>query len=175
VVSALRSPAESFGPVRETVLPASKTELPEMLDLETGRILPQIPYENFKFRAPAIMNWIRSKGLDISCNVWPNGATCVTYDMCIVAVAGKCWDEITEEEILGNPALAPKAHSPRRLLVVAQNRSDTYIFRTGEGTSGILRIAGTCADRRGVKILYRLINSPKSATQVAPVWNMPPA
>jgi hypothetical protein len=165
--SRLSSPDGKFGPVRETVLPAAKSELPEILDLETGRIIPQMPLESFKFRADAIMAWIRSKGLDLSCNVWPSGATCVTYDMSIVAVAGKSWDEITEEELLGNPNLTPKRHSPRRLLVLGVNRPDTYIFRTGEGTLGMLRLVGVSEDRKGVKIRYKLINSSESGAHTA--------
>jgi hypothetical protein len=155
----LNSLGAKFGPVIETVLPAAKTEEPQMLDLETGRVQPQKPFEHFNFRADAIMAWIRSNGLDISCNVWSTGAACVTYDMSVVAVTGKCWEGATEEELRGNPALAPKRHSPRRLLVLGQNRPDTYIFRTGEGTLGILQIVGLSSDGQGVKIRYKLIRN----------------
>lgn len=158
VTASLGRPGAKFGPTIETVLPAAKTNEPEILDLETGRMTRQEPLERFKFRADAIMNWIRAKGLDISCNIWSTGATCITYDMTTVGVAGKCWDKITEEEILGNAALAPKSHSPRRLLVLGKNRPDTYIFRTGEGTLGILQIVGLSEHRGGVKIRYKMIN-----------------
>jgi hypothetical protein len=162
VASSLGRLGAKFGPTIETVLPAAKTEEPEMLDLETGRLTRQEPFERFKFRADGIMRWIRSKGLDISCNVWSTGATCVTYDMTTVAVAGKCWDEITEEEIIGNPALALKRHSPRRLLVLGGSHPDTYLFRTGEGTLGILQIVGLSGHGQGVNIRYKLINPVKS-------------
>lgn len=152
-----------FGPVREIVLPGTTTHEPEILDLETGRFTRHEPLERFKFRAPAIMAWIRSKGLDISCNVWSSGAACVTYDMNIVAVNGKCWDELREDELISNPALAPGRHAPRRLLVLGRNRPDTYIFRTGEGALGMLQIVGMSQDGRGVKIRYKLIEPGKSA------------
>lgn len=162
----LTSAGGKFGPMREIVLPGATTREPEMLDLETGRSVAQEPFERFKFRAAAIMAWIRSKGLDISCNVWSSGAACVTYDMSIVAVNGKCWDEITENELINNPALAPGRHAPRRLLVLGGNRPDTYIFRTGEGTLGMLQIVGMSQDRRGVKIRYKLIEPAQSLTNV---------
>ena len=164
--SAMSGPNGKFGPMIETVLPAAKTkgatDILDMLDLETGRALLQPPFEYFNSRADAIMAWIRSKGLDISGSVWSGGAACVTYDMTIVAVDGKCWEETTEEELLGNPALAIGRHSPRRLLVLGHNRPGTYMFRTGEGTLGMLRIVGVSPRGRGVNIRYKLINPAKS-------------
>jgi hypothetical protein len=160
---ALNGSSGKFGPMIETVLPAAKTErATDIMDLETGRALRQPPFEYFNSRADAIMAWIRSSGLDISCSVWPGGAACVTYDMTLVAVEGKRWEETTEEELLGNPALGPGRHSPRRLLVLGHNRPDTYMFRTGEGTLGMLRIVGLSQHGRGVKIRYKLVNPTKS-------------
>ena len=164
---ALTGPSGKFGRMIETVLPAAKPERPaDILDLETGRALPQPPLESFNSRADAIMGWIRSSGLDISCSVWSSGAACVTYDMTIIPVERKGWEETTEVELLDNPALAPGRHSPRRLLVLGPNRPDTYIFRTGEGTLGMLRIVGLSQDGQGVKIRYKLINPAKSLAVV---------
>ena len=133
---------------------------------QSRAVLPP-PDEDFNFRPDAIMAWIRSSGLDISCYVWSSGAACVTYDMTLVAVDGKCWEETTAEELLGNRALDPGRHAPRRLLVLGHNRPDTYLFRTGEGTLGMLRIVGLSQHGRGVKIRYKLIN-PTKPLSVAP-------
>ena len=166
-MAALIGPAGKFGPVKETILPAAEaTGRIEILDLETGHALLQEPFEHFNFRADAIMGWIRSHGLDISCNAWSGGGACVTYDMTVVAVESKRWHEATEQELIGNPVLAPVPHSPRRLLVVGQNRPDTYMFRTAEGTLGLLRIVGLSDDQRGVKIAYKLIQPAKSLSAV---------
>jgi len=165
--TALTGPSGKFGPVIETVLPPAKTNgTTEIFDLETGRVLLQPPFEHFNSRPDAIMGWVRSNGLDISCNVWSTGATCITYDMTVVAVEGKCWEETTEEELVADPALALGRHSPRRLLVLGHNRPDTYMFRTGEGTLGMLRIVGVNQDGSGVKICYRLINPSGGETSV---------
>jgi hypothetical protein len=154
-------PSGKFGPMIEKVLPAPKTETADILNLETGSVLHQPPFERFNSSAGAIMTWIRSNRLDISCLVWSGGAACLTYDMAIVPVEGK-WEEITEGELVDNPALAPGRHSPRRLLLLGPNRPGTYIFRTAEGTLGMLRIVGLSQDGRGVKIRYKLINQTKS-------------
>jgi len=166
---ALTGPSGKYGPVIEIVLPAAKAKgAVDILDLETGRALLQPPFEYFNSGADAIMTWIRSHHLDIACSVWSGGAACVTYDMTLVAVEGKCWEETTEEELLGNPALAPGLPSPRRLLVLGPDRSDTYLFRTGQGTLGILRIVGLSQHIPGVNICYKLINPAKSLS-VRPV------
>jgi len=166
---ALTGESGKFGPVIETVLLAANINgTAQILDLETGRVLPEPLPEAFGFRANAIMAWIRGKGLDISCSVWPDGGTaCVTYEMTLLPVERKCWNETTEAELLHNEALAPRPHSPRRQLVLARNRPDTYVFRTGEGTLGMLRLDGLSQDGRGVKIRYKLIN-PASSFSVVP-------
>src|SRR5215475_446315 len=106
------------------------------------------------------MGWVRSNGLDISCFGLSRGAACVTYDMTVVAVEGKCWEQNEEEELVDNAALAA-GPSPRKLLVLHDGPA-TYMFRTGEGTFGMLRLVGLSQDGRGVKICYKLINPPKA-------------
>ena len=164
--TALTGPSGRFGPVIETVLPLAKTrgaiDIQNLLDLETGRVLLQPPLEYFGSRSDAVMAWVRSNSLDISCTAWSGGVVCVTYDMIFVAVKEKCWEETTEADLLDNPALAPGRHSPRRLLLVGDDRPDTYMFHTGEGTLGMLRIVGVSENGQGVKIRYKLINPVKS-------------
>lgn len=157
-MAALLGPPGKFGPTKEIVLSGARTDsTPEITDLETGRALARPSVESFNFRADAIMGWIRSRGLDISCNVWSGGAACVTYDMTVVAVESKAWEKTTAEELVANAALASVRHAPRKLLVVGDNRPDTYMFRTGEGTLGMLRLVGLSEDQTGVKIRYKLI------------------
>jgi hypothetical protein len=166
-MAALLGPAGKFGPVKEVVLPAvDATGRANILDLETGQARHEPALDDFNSDVRAAMSWIRSNGLDISCNVWPNAAACVTYDMTIVAVEGKCWEETKAEQLFGDPALAPRGHSPRRLLVLGDNRPDTYMFRTGEGTLGMLRIVGLSEDQTGVKIRYKLIGPAESLSFV---------
>ena len=163
--AALSGLSGKFGPAIESVLSGAETQSSAgMLDLETGRVLFQPPLEYFNFRADLIMGWVSSNSLDISCSVWPTGATCVTYNMTVVGVESKCWEETTAEELLGNPALAPQQHSPRRLLVPGKNQPDTYIFRTGDGTLGMLQLVAVT--QQVVKIRYKLINPVRALSAV---------
>jgi hypothetical protein len=155
---ALTGPSGKFGPVIETVLPAQTEGPAQILDFETGRALLQPRLDDLNSRADTIMAWIRSNGLDLSCSTWSGGrAACITYDMAILPIETKSWDQTTEQELLANPALAPTPHSPRRLLALGHDKPDTYAFRTAEGTVGILRIVGLDQHERGVKIRYKLI------------------
>lgn len=162
--TALTGPAGKFGRVIETVLPAAKTNgATDILNLETGHALTQPPLD-LNSRADLIMAGIRSNGLDLSCSVWPSGAACVTYDMAIVAVETKSWEATTAEELLGNPLLALGQHSPRRLLLLRTNSPNTYLFRTGEGTLGMLQIEGLSQSGQGMNICYKLINPANSSS-----------
>src|SRR5262245_19104302 len=83
--TALSGPSGKFGPVMETVLRDARMQCPaNIVDLETGRALLQPSVDFFNYRAEAIMAWICSNGLDISCFVSSGSAACVTYDMTIV-------------------------------------------------------------------------------------------
>ncbi|HEX5219797.1 MAG TPA: hypothetical protein VFZ59_09540 [Verrucomicrobiae bacterium] len=162
IQAALTGESGKFGPTIEAVLPTTKSEATvdklEILDLETGRAMLQPPLEEFDSQANAVMSWIRSNRLDISCSIWPDGAACVTYNMTLVAGDTKSWEATSEEFLSANPALAPAQHSPRRLLVLGPDRPNTYMFRTVEGTLGILQMIGLSPDGQGVRIRYKLIN-----------------
>ena len=161
--SVLTGASGKFAPVIERVLSPAETQRVDILDLETGRAVAEPPFEkDFNARADAITIWIRSQGLDVSCFRWSRGAACITYDMIIVPVAEKCWRETTEQELIRDPDLSPGQHSPRRLLLLGDNRPDTFIFRTGEGTLGVLRFVDLGSAGKGVKIRYKLINPEKS-------------
>ena len=170
-LAALTGSSGKFGPVIEAVLPATKrnstTDMLDILDLETGRSWIQPPFAYFDYRADMIMAWIRSNRLDISCSIWPGNAACVTHDMAIAAVERKCWEATTAEELLNHPALATDGRRPRRLLVLGDDRPDTYAFRTGEGTLGMLQIVGQSQSGQGVNIRYKLINPPGENSIVA--------
>jgi hypothetical protein len=162
--SPLSGPIGKFGPVTETLLPdPKKPEGPtDILSMETGRTLAQPTIDDFNSDVEAIFAWPRSHGCDISCFLYPGGAACVTYGMTAIPVESKAWEHATEAELLSNPALAPVSHAPRRLLKLGQTQPDTYVFRTGKGTLGMLRLVGLSLRGRGVTIRYKLINAPKS-------------
>ena len=153
--------AQGFGPVVEATLPAERNDgETEVLDLETGRWLIQPGLERFNEDVGAMMTWIRIKGLNISCRVWPDGsAACVTCNMAVVPVETRCWEKPAASDFPALPVLPPRHHSPRRLLLLGAGRAETYVFRTDEGTVGMLRLVGLSDDKRLVKIRYKLLQA----------------
>jgi len=160
-----------FGPVMEATLPAARGDgETEILDLETGRCLTRPALEFFDDDAAAMMTWTRTNGLNISGRVWPDGsAACVTYNMTVAPVAAGCWKEAAAKVISAIPPPAPGEHSPSRLLLLRPDRAETYVFRTDEGTLGMLRLAGLTDDRRAVKIHYKLLQARGDMAQSAPM------
>lgn len=155
--AALTGAGGKFGRIVERVLPAPTTGALEILNLETGRLVPERVSEQSD-QGSVIMAWIRTNGLDLSSRIWPTGAACVTHNMTLIPVESKSWKKITEDELRGNPALSSTSHSPRRMLLLAPDRPDTYAFRTEEGTLGLLQIVGLSQNRQGIKIRYKLVN-----------------
>lgn len=161
--TAVAGAKQGFGPIFETVLPGPASGgTTALLDLETGRWMTLPDYAQPNSSADAIMAWVRTNRLDISGQVWPGGGACVTYNMTVVPVEARCWDDMTAEQLLGNEALSTPARAPRRQLVLGHRRADTYLFRTVEGSLGILRLAGLRSDGHGVTIQYKLVERQRS-------------
>lgn len=152
---------QGFGPVVEATLPAERSDgATESLDLETGRWLTVPALERLNEDVGAMIAWIRTNGLNISCRVWSDGsAACVTYNMTVVPVETKCWNEPAADDFPGFPVLAPGEHSPRRLLLLGPGRAETYVFRTDEGTLGMLRLVGLSEDEPLMRIRYKLLQA----------------
>jgi hypothetical protein len=150
-----------FGPVVEATLPAERNDgETEVLDLQTGRWLTQPGVEHFNENVGAMMTWIRTNGLNISCRVWPDGsAACVIYNMTVVPLETRCWEETAAGDIPGIQVLAPGRHSPRRLLLLGPGRAESYMFRTDDGTLGMLRLVGLRGDKKLVRIRYKLLQA----------------
>jgi hypothetical protein len=159
MVTRVAGAGRGFGPVFEARLPAAgRNGETKLLDLETGRWLTLPGLERFNENVGAMMSWIRTNGLNISCRVWPDGsAGCVTYNMTVVPVETTCWEEAATADIPGILVPGFGHHSPSRLLVLGPDRTDTYVFRTDEGTLGMLRLVGLSDDERVVKIRYKLL------------------
>jgi hypothetical protein len=153
----LAGPGQRFGPVFEATLPAARSDgHTELLDLETGRCLTRPGLDGFNENVAAMMTWIRTNRLNISCRIWPDGrAAWVTYNMTVVPVETTCWEATPADDIPDIPV--PGQHSPSRLLVLGPGCTDTYAFRTDAGTLGLLHLVGLSDDARLVKIRYKLL------------------
>ena len=158
-----------FGPVMEAMLPAARRDgETEMLNLETGHWLPALPLAQFNNDTGALAAWIRTNGLNISGQVWPNGfdfAACVTYNLTVVPLESKSCETTPAEEVSRLLLSCTQQHGPRRLLCLASNHPELYAFRTDEGTFGMLRLVGLRDDRREVKIRYKLVRAREELVQ----------
>jgi hypothetical protein len=157
----LAGSGQGFGPLVEAMLPAARSDgETEILDLQSGRCLTQPGLAHFHDDAVALMTWIRANRLNISSRVWPDGSTaCVTYNMTVVPVETKCWEQAGAEDMPDIPVLSPGQHSPRSLLVLGPGRPETYAFRTDAGRLGMLRLVGLSDDEQGVRIRYKLVQA----------------
>ena len=154
-----------FGPTLEARLPGLGSDCStEILNLASGRCLPVPRLEQFNGEPVALVHWIRTNGLNISGQIWSGGpAACVTYNLTLVPLDTKSWDTSVAQEIPSLPFACASQHSPRRLLVLGNNRPEVYAFRTDEGTVGMLRLVGVSDDRQEVIIRYKLVQAPEEA------------
>jgi hypothetical protein len=161
MLTRLAGAGQGFGPVVEATLPAASIDgETELLDLETGCSMIRPGLERFNDNAAAMTSWVRAKALNISGRVWPDGtAACITYNMTALPVETRCWGQAAGSDIPGIPVPEPGQHSPSRLLVVRPGCPETYVFRTDEGTLGMLRLVGLSEDQRAVKIRYKLLRA----------------
>ncbi len=157
----LASPVDGgprFSPVRDAVLARpGKDGRSEILDLETGRRLTEPDFEFFGRNVKAYVAWMHANGLDISGVVHEGREVfCVCYAMAVVPVDAGYWEKATPAGILADPELA-RIHDPKRSVIMpTQSETDTFIFRTREGATGILQVLGATSDHRSVKIRYKL-------------------
>lgn len=129
----------------------------ELFDLETGRQLREPTFESFGNNALANIAWIKTNGLDISGLVFDRtNVSCITYYLAAVPVERRLWADATPAQVATHPALA-QIHDPKRTaLSPERDGTDTFLFRTQEGTAGILQIRGVGPDSRSVKLRYKL-------------------
>ena len=151
----------------EAVLPAAENDgQTEILNLKTGQWRTTPRLEEFNGDVVALMTWIRTNGLNISCQMWPDGlAGCISYNMKVFPLETKRWEDTVVEDIPPIVLSSTNRHTPRMLLVLASGRPKIYSFRTDEGTVGILRLVALSDDRRGVKIRYKLVQARGDSAQ----------
>lgn len=157
------------GTVVETVLPTPENGArAEMLDLESGKTILEPPFEFFGSNARANIAWIQANGLDLSgVIIGGSNVMCIGYYLAAVPMPPQIWDEPPLDP-LSNSALAA-IHDPKRTVLTYENgKNSTYLFRTAEGTPGILQVLGTTDDLRSVKIRYKLLSAPLSSISDQP-------
>jgi hypothetical protein len=145
-----------FGPEFRVSLVESGKQA-ELLDLETGMRLVEPPFELFGNKAKACVNWIRSNGMDVSGSAAPGEPGCIiSYYVALVPVPGAAWDNLRAQEVLTSAEL-DAVQNPKRLCFQANEDLQTFLFRTIEGTKGILRMSrASSKSGPSVQLDYRI-------------------
>jgi len=146
------------GEVIEAVLPETRSgQQRELFDLETGRRMPEPVFDYGHARES--ITWIRNSGLDISGLVLQSGKpVCIGFYLAVVPVNHQLWNTITPGDLSAHPELMQMVDAKRPFIVPTEGGTDTFLFRTVEGTTGVLQVRGVTEDGRCVKIRYKLLS-----------------
>ena len=128
----------------------------QWLDFERVRCLEE-PDRDYFLHPCAYLDWCRTNGLDLSVVCYPDqGYWLLASEMAVAPVEGNLWEQGTAEGIRSHPALRSIQPALRSASSPARDQADTYLFRTGDGTIGILRLLGFNQASRQLKIQYKL-------------------
>jgi len=135
---------------------AALAERWQWLDFEGVRCLEEPDWDYFE-HARAYLDWCRTNSVDVSAifdsdqSYWLFASA-----MAIAPVAGKLWEQGTPENIILHPALRSIQPLLGRRFPPARDSTQAYLFRTREGTIGILRVLEFNPASRELKIQYKL-------------------
>ena len=128
----------------------------QWLDFETARFLTE-PDTDYFDGPGAYLEWCRTNSLDLSAVLYRDeGYWLFLSPAAITRVEAKLWEQATPEEIISHPGLRAIRQSHYSAISPAHDRSNTYLFRTQQGTFGILRLLEFDPVSRQVKIQYKL-------------------
>lgn len=150
--------APRAGAVIEALLPEARTGEPrDLFDFETGRRVAEPVFDANDAREG--IAWIRNRGLDVAGVILQNGEpACLGCYLAAVPVNRQLWETITPGDLQAQPDLDKIVSPKRTFLIPGQSKTDTFLFRTADGTAGILQVQGVTDDRRCVKIRYKLLS-----------------
>ena len=152
-----RRPVAAVG--QEITILLTSTALAERrqwLDFEGVRCLEEPDWDYFG-HARSYLDWCRTNALDLSA-VFDSDQSYWLFAsaMAVAPVAGKLWEQGTPEDIISHPALRSIQPLLGRRFPPARDPTQTYLFRTREGTIGVLQVLEFNPASRQLKIQYKL-------------------
>jgi len=169
----------AFGPVKEVTLHAKGADGQEVLDLDTGQILPlDLPKE--LVNAPSktdLVQWMADRGVDLafefeSRSPLPVPSYLCTTDLLLVLRSDEEWEAATEATLSlalaqGAPGVRVEHQGPvKAYCLEAQTKLPlTFAFKTAQGSLGLLQVTELIDKPRSVKIRYRLVQTQEGSTQ----------
>jgi len=129
------------------------------LDLDTGKTFEygeSTPEDFIGSR-----RWIDDKGVDLMCETRSPADGFVAYNL-VVRPTNDSIDQPREFAVLREQFSSIEAQ-PFELVTVGATFPKTYLFRTHDGTMGVLEISAASDDPHGLKLRYRLVPEPPKA------------
>ena len=146
---------ERVGPGIERVLPFKwKTGTPYCLDFESGNLVT--PPDRLAVMSIGWNMWCAQSGVDAIAEEPKSGPVLWGKRCGFAKVETARWDTIKParvvKELIGNN-VAGQAEVPNRRSVPA-----TFLFKTRDGSRGVLQISGFSDNPPGMKIRYKLVD-----------------
>lgn len=172
-----RQAAATLGPEKEVVLTEfNNRDGQEALDLDSGKVHKQ-PKDMDQWSEAGFIEWVTQNGIDVLVDQGPGNRwglmTILPAELRLARVWNEKWAGIGLEELL-----AALTNSPLPLEVV--DKGDfrivvppkeapapvTLAFKTRAGGLGLLQIAGLTDKPRGVRIRYKLVQTPSETARL---------
>jgi hypothetical protein len=129
----------------------------DWLDLETGRCLTGADLDYYYENPRGYVDWCRTNGVDLSAAMYPDRSYWLfTRYLASAPVDGRLWEQATPEDIISHPALRSSRPLPQFFISPADDQTHTYLFRTQQGSFGILRVLEFNPVSRQLRIQYKL-------------------
>ncbi|NQU10957.1 protein kinase, partial [bacterium] len=158
------TPADSFGPVIERVVNDERDNRDSLIDLDTGTLFTPdeaVFTNDFKVRE----QWMRARGIDAVGTTSTDIRGLVGLDIVAIPNERELWQTIAPDAI--EPKVAWGTPGTPVFLSGTGTLPATYLFRTREGSVGILQITGFIDHPRGVRIRYKLAPRRSAASGAA--------
>jgi serine/threonine protein kinase len=158
------APALAFGPVVERVVNDMDADANNLLNLDSGTV-SSFPTFVAGYRDSAAISWYRKNGIDVMGRT--QNSPVLGRDLIVHRVPAECWDNLTAEQLHSFLAQSQHENAPGET-VLNYVGGATFLFKTREGTVGLLQNTGFTANPRGVKLRYKLVQSDKPTPPVEP-------
>ena len=128
----------------------------------------------YSFSCPPVFEWIRNTGVDLVVDSLPDQRGLFGLEMITVPARQDSWKDLKASELLNEPklnvsyriaeGLGPKTQKDweqvHRRFEFGGQEPKTFLFKTREGTKGVLQIIGFVGKyKRDVKIRYKTLLS----------------
>ena len=129
----------------------------QWLDLETARRLSEADCNYYYHNPRAYADWCRTNGVDLSVAMYPD-MRCLLFTryLALTPVDGQLWEQATPDDVASHPTLRLIRPLSQYVISPADGQTDTYLFRTREGTFGILRLLEFNEASRQLRMQYKL-------------------